>query len=115
MLGGATPRTRTPCGPVPRSPGRAGGPTVKNKLVHPLVAAMESLDDLDFHILRELIVGSGAYLRSDRVSMEAVARVVGVHRSTVADRIAKWGRIGFLTGWAIDVDPGAVGRVGAHS
>jgi len=75
---------------------------------------MESLDDLDFHILRELIVGSGAYLRSDRVSMEAVARVVGVHRSTVADRIAKWGRIGFLTDWTIDVDPGALGLVGAH-
>ncbi len=54
---------------------------------------MESLDELDFHILRELIVGSGAYLRSDRVSLEAVARAVGVHRSTVADRIAKWGRI----------------------
>src|SRR2546427_3677318 len=75
---------------------------------------MESLDDLDFHILRELIVGSGAYLRSDRVSMEAVARVVGVHRSTVADRIAKWGRIGFLTDWTSDVDPGALGLVGAH-
>jgi len=75
---------------------------------------METLDDLDFHILRELIVGSGAYLRNDRVSLEAVARAVGVHRSTVADRIAKWSRIGFLTEWTIDVDPGALGLVGAH-
>lgn len=75
---------------------------------------MDTLDELDFHILRELMVGSGAYLRSDRVSLEAVARAVGVHRSTVADRIAKWGRIGFLTDWTIDVDPGTLGLVGAH-
>lgn len=75
---------------------------------------MDALDELDFHILRELMVGSGAYLRSDRVSLEAVARVVGVHRSTVADRIAKWGRIGFLADWTIDVDPAALDLVGAH-
>jgi DNA-binding Lrp family transcriptional regulator len=75
---------------------------------------MDALDPLDFHILRELIVGSGAYFRSDRVSLEAVARAVGVHRSTVADRIAKWSRIGFLRDWTIDVDPGTLGLVGAH-
>src|SRR2546422_8178065 len=74
---------------------------------------MESLDELDFHILRELIVGSGAYLRSDRVSLEAIARNIGVHRSTVADRIAGWSRTGFLSEWTIDVDPGALGLVGA--
>src|SRR2546428_6039700 len=94
--------------------GLGEGLTVKNKLVNPIVAPMESLDELDFHLLRELIVGSGAYLRSDRVSLEAVGRAVGVHRSTVADRLAKWGRIGFLTDWTIDVDPGALGLVGAH-
>jgi DNA-binding Lrp family transcriptional regulator len=75
---------------------------------------MDTLDDLDFQIVRELIVGSGAYLRSDRVSLEGVGRSVGVHRSTVADRIAKWGRTGFLADWTIDVDPGALGLVGAH-
>src|SRR2546427_10821862 len=46
--------------------------------------------------------------------MEAEARVVGINRFTVADRIAKWGRIGFLTDWTSDVDPGALGLVGAH-
>ncbi|MCI4371432.1 MAG: AsnC family transcriptional regulator [Thermoplasmata archaeon] len=75
---------------------------------------METLDDLDFRLVRELIVGSGAYLRSDRVSLEAIGRAVGVHRSTVADRMAKWGRIGFLNEWTIDVDPGTIGLVGAH-
>ncbi len=75
---------------------------------------MDALDNLDFDILRELMVGSGAYLRSDRVSLGTMARAVGVHRSTVADRIAKWTRIGFLGDWTIDVDPAAVDLVGAH-
>src|SRR3989475_2693093 len=60
------------------------------------------------------MVGSGPYLRSDRVSLEATARAVGVHRSTVADRIAKWNRLGFLENWTIDVDPAALGLVGDH-
>src|SRR3989442_1602258 len=60
------------------------------------------------------MVGSGPYLRSDRVSLEATARAVGVHRSTVADRIAKWNRLGFLENWTIDVAPAALGLVGAH-
>src|SRR5256712_9514625 len=46
--------------------------------------------------------------------MAAVGRVVGVQRSTVGDRIARWGRIGFLTDWTIDVVPGALGLVCAH-
>src|SRR3989475_13113005 len=46
--------------------------------------------------------------------MEAEARVVGINRFTVADRIAKWGRVGFLTDWTSDVEPGALGLVGAH-
>lgn len=75
---------------------------------------MDTLDGLDFDILREVMVGSGAYLRSDRVSLETMARAVGVHRSTVADRMAKWSRIGFLGDWTIDVDPAALGLVGAH-
>jgi DNA-binding Lrp family transcriptional regulator len=75
---------------------------------------VDSLDELDFDILRELMVGTGAYLRSDRVSLEAMARAVGVHRSTVSDRIAKWTRIGFLEGWTIDVDPAALDLVGAQ-
>jgi len=75
---------------------------------------MDTFDELDFDILRELMVGSGDYLRSDRVSLEAMARAVGVHRSTVADRMAKWSRLGFLRDWTIDVDPGALGLVGAH-
>ena len=75
---------------------------------------MDTLDELDFDILREVMVGSGPYLRSDRVSLEATARAVGVHRSTVADRIAKWNRLGFLENWTIDVDPAALGLVGAH-
>jgi DNA-binding Lrp family transcriptional regulator len=60
------------------------------------------------------MVGSGAYLRNDRVSLETMARAVGVHRSTVADRIAKWTRIGFLGDWTIDVDPAALDLVGTH-
>jgi DNA-binding Lrp family transcriptional regulator len=76
---------------------------------------MDTLDELDFDVLRELTVGSGAYLRSDRVSLEGMARAVGVHRSTVADRIAKWTRLGFLGDWTIDVDPAALGLVGAHT
>src|SRR5437870_10014147 len=60
------------------------------------------------------MVGSGAYLRNDRVSLGTMARAVGVHRSTVADRIAKWTRIGFLGDWTIDVDPAALDLVGAH-
>jgi len=75
---------------------------------------MDTFDELDFDILRELTVGSGDYLRSDRVSLEAMARAVGVHRSTVADRMARWSRLGFLGDWTIDVDPGALGLVGAH-
>ena len=75
---------------------------------------MDTFDELDFNILRELMVGSGDYLRSDRVSLEAMARAVGVHRSTVADRMAKWSRLGFLEDWTIDVDPGVLGLVGAH-
>jgi DNA-binding Lrp family transcriptional regulator len=75
---------------------------------------VETLDDLDFNILREVMVGGGPYLRSDRVSLESVARAVGVHRSTVADRMAKWNRLGFLSEWTIDVDPAAFGLVGAH-
>jgi DNA-binding Lrp family transcriptional regulator len=75
---------------------------------------MDTLDDLDFDIMRELMVGSGAYLRNDRVSLETMATSVGVHRSTVADRIAKWTRIGFLGDWTIDVDPAALDLVGAH-
>jgi DNA-binding Lrp family transcriptional regulator len=75
---------------------------------------VETLDDLDFDILREVMVGGGPYLRSDRVSLESLARAVGVHRSTVADRIAKWNRLGFLSEWTIDVDPAALGLVGAH-
>lgn len=75
---------------------------------------VDHFDALDFHILRELAVGSGDYLRSDRVSLGALARAVGVHRSTVADRMAKWNRQGFLRDWTIDVDPAALGLVGAH-
>src|SRR3989442_13648 len=74
---------------------------------------MNALDQLDCRMRRELIVGTGSYLRSGRVRLEAVDRAVGVHRSTVADRIAKWARIGFLTDWTIDIDPGALGLVGA--
>src|SRR3989442_11364205 len=92
--------------------GLGEGLTVKNKLVNPLVAPMESLDELDFHLLRELIVGSGAYLRSDRVSLEAVGRAVGVHRSTVADRLPEGGRVRFFTEWSIRVAPGTLGPVG---
>lgn len=75
---------------------------------------MDTLDELDLNILRELSVGSGEYLRSDRVSLGALARAVGVHRSTVADRMANWNRMGFLRDWTIDVDPAALGLVGAH-
>jgi DNA-binding Lrp family transcriptional regulator len=90
------------------------GETVKAKAAQSLTVPMDALDKLDFDILRELMVGSGAYLRNDRVSLGTVARAVGVHRSTVADRIAKWTRIGFLGDWTIDVDPAALGLVGAH-
>jgi len=75
---------------------------------------VETLDDLDFDILREVMVGGGPYLRSDRVSLGSLARAVGVHRSTVADRLARWNRIGLLRDWTIDVDPAALGLVGAH-
>src|SRR2546428_4551599 len=60
------------------------------------------------------MVGGGPYLRSDRVSLQSLARAVGVHRSTVADRLARWSRIGFMGEWTIDVDPAALGLVGAH-
>src|SRR3989441_12484731 len=60
------------------------------------------------------MVGGGPYLRSDRVSLGSLARAVGVHRSTVADRLARWSRIGLLEDWTIDVDPAAFGLVGAH-
>src|SRR2546422_3599972 len=91
--------------------GLGEGLTVKNKLVNPLVAPMESLDELDFHLLRELIVGSGAYLRSDRVSLEAVGRAVGVHRSTGADRREQGGRVGHLAGRTHRCIPGGQGPV----
>ncbi len=90
------------------------GGTVKAKAAQSLTVPMDTLDKLDFDILRELMVGSGAYLRNDRVSLGTMARAAGVHRSTVADRIAKWTRIGFLGDWTIDVDPAALDLAGAH-
>jgi len=75
---------------------------------------VDAFDATDFHILRELWVGSGTYFRTDRVSLEQVARKVGVHRSTVAARLAKWMRTGFLERFSIDLDPCALGLVGAH-
>lgn len=77
-------------------------------------SGVETLDATDFHILRELWVGSGTYFRTDRVSLEEVARKVGVHRSTVAARLAKWQRTGFLERFSIDLDPCALGLVGAN-
>src|SRR2546428_8749395 len=109
MFVGVSPQNPNPFGLTCRGPRPRGSPTVKNKLVNPLVAAMESLDNLDFQILRELIVGSGAYLRSDRVSLEAVARAVGVHPSTVADRPPRWGRMGVFSAHALATPPRARG------
>ena len=85
-------------------PGRGRGPGVRG----------EVFDELDFRVLREVWVGSGLFFRSDRVSLEQVARALGVHRSTVAARLAKWERNGALLGWSIELEPGAVGLVAAH-
>jgi DNA-binding Lrp family transcriptional regulator len=73
--------------------------------------AVDTFDELDFRVLRELMIGSGAFLRSDRVSLEAVARALGVHRSTVSARLAKWVAAGALAGFSIEIEPGALGLV----
>ncbi|MHB8606464.1 MAG: winged helix-turn-helix transcriptional regulator [Thermoplasmatota archaeon] len=76
---------------------------------------IDFFDEVDFEILRELWVGSGTYFRSDRVSLDAVARALGLHRSTVAARLAKWKRSGALVAFTIDVDPTAIALVGTHT
>ena len=106
--------TRTRSRPLVGFGGRTSGRTVKTKAAQSSDGVVETLDDLDFDILREVMVGDAPYLRSDRVSLQSLARAVGVHRSTVADRMAKWNRLGFLSEWTIDVDPAALGLVGAH-
>lgn len=79
----------------------------------PIRCPVDAFDTTDFAILREMWAGPH-YFRVDRVSLDDIGRAVGLHRSTVATRLAKWARAGFLLGVTVDVDPTALGLVGAH-
>src|SRR5688572_14504836 len=47
------------------------------------------VDELDFGILRELLVGNQPRARPDRVSLQAMATRLGVHVNTVAARMTR--------------------------
>ncbi|MHB8586085.1 MAG: winged helix-turn-helix transcriptional regulator [Thermoplasmatota archaeon] len=76
--------------------------------------ASRFFDETDFQLLRELWVGSHLYFRSDRVSIGAAARAVGINKTTAFDRLEKWKTTGFCDRFSIDLDPGSFGLVGRH-
>lgn len=69
------------------------------------------LDTLDFEILREMFLGSALHYRSERVSFDAVARKLGVHRKTVAARAKRLAEAGLGLPLTIAVDPASLGTV----
>jgi DNA-binding Lrp family transcriptional regulator len=70
------------------------------------------VDELDMRILREVFTGEGDYLRAERVSADAVARAVGVHRKTVAARLKKMTDARFYLPARLDIEPSLFGLVG---
>ena len=70
------------------------------------------VDELDFRILREVLAGDSDYFRSDRATIQQIARRVGVHPNTAATRLRRLteGRV-FLP-LTLDIEPGRVGLVG---
>lgn len=67
------------------------------------------LDDLDAAILRELVLGDRGFFRSDRRSLETMARDLGVHRNTVAFRVRRMTKAGVFLPLSITVEPSQFG------
>lgn len=73
--------------------------------------AVINVDTLDFEILREVYAGHASYYRSERVTLDSVARALGVNPKTVASRVRRMKEAGF--GWplTVGVDPASLGMV----
>ena len=72
-----------------------------------------SLDDLDGAILRELILGDKDLFRTDRMSLEQIARDLHIRRNTVALRIRRMSAAGVFLPLSLGVEPTQLGLVRA--
>jgi Lrp/AsnC family transcriptional regulator, leucine-responsive regulatory protein len=61
------------------------------------------LDTVNRQLLRELD-------REPRITMSALARQVGMSAPAVSERIQRMERAGVITGYRVDISPGALGR-----
>jgi DNA-binding Lrp family transcriptional regulator len=76
--------------------------------------AKASVDELDFKILKELFAGDTDSFRSDRASVDEIARRLGTHRNTVSARIKKLTQRQIFLPMTVEIDPGRLGMVGAR-
>lgn len=72
-----------------------------------------TVDELDMRILREVLTGRNDYFRGDRQALDDIARILGIHRTTVWERVSRMETNGFLLPLTLEVEPGAVGLVAA--
>lgn len=66
------------------------------------VDVMVELDDVNRWLLAELQA-------EPRITMSALARAVGMSASTVSERVQRMERAGVIRGYAVDIDPAALG------
>lgn len=71
------------------------------------------VDETDCRILSEIFVGEGAFWRSDRVPLEAVARRLGLHRNTVSARVRRLAARRIFLPATLEFEPGRLGLVAA--
>ena len=72
------------------------------------------VDELDFRILRELFAGDTDSFRSDRATVDGIARRLRVHRNTVSARLRKLTAGQAFLPLTLEIDPGRLGMVGAR-
>lgn len=93
--------------PLSRSPHRSAfTPRLEAR---PLPRRQLDLDETDAKILRELLLGEQVLFRSERTSLEAIARRLGVHRNTVAARLQRMVAAGGFLPLTLTVEPSQMG------
>ena len=72
------------------------------------------VDDLDFRILRELFAGDTESFRSDRATVDGIARRLRTHRNTISARLRKLAEGQAFLPLTLEVDAGRLGMVGGR-